>query len=36
MQIDGVDVSQATTGQAVGVRVSEHARVGDGVFKLAE
>ena len=34
MQIDRVDVPEAGVGQAVGVRVSEHARVGDEVFKV--
>jgi hypothetical protein len=33
MQIDRVDVPKATKGQSIGIRVSEHARVGDEVFK---
>ncbi len=36
MQIDRVGVPNAEKGQAVGIRVSEHARVGDEVFKLVE
>lgn len=34
MQIDRVDVPSARKGQAIGVRVAEHARVGDEVFKV--
>ncbi len=34
MQIDRVDVPKAEKGQAVGIRVGEHARVGDEVFKV--
>jgi len=34
MQIDRVDVPSAQKGQAVGIRVAEHARVGDEVFKV--
>lgn len=34
MQIDRVDVPKAEKGQAVGIRVAEHARVGDEVFKV--
>lgn len=34
MQIDRVDVREAKKGQSVGIRVSEHARVGDEVFKI--
>lgn len=34
MQIDRVDVPKAEKGQGVGIRVSEHARVGDEVFKV--
>jgi putative protease len=34
MQIDRVDVPRAEKGQGVGIRVSEHARVGDEVFKV--
>jgi putative protease len=36
MQIDRVDVPKAEKGQGVGIRVSEHARVGDEVFKVME
>jgi translation initiation factor IF-2 len=36
MQIDRVDVPKAEKGQGVGIRVSEHARVGDEVFKVLE
>ena len=35
MQIDRVDVPSASKGQSIGVRVSQHARVGDEVFKIA-
>ena len=35
MQIDRVDVPSARKGQSIGVRVSQHARVGDEVFKIA-
>ncbi len=34
MQIDRVDVPSAHKGQSIGVRVSQHARVGDEVFKI--
>jgi translation initiation factor IF-2 len=36
MQIDRVDVPKAEKGQGVGIRVSEHARIGDEVFKVLE
>jgi putative protease len=36
MQIDRVDVDRAVKGQSIGIRVSEHARVGDKVFKVAD
>jgi putative protease len=36
MQIDRVDVQKGEKGQAVGIRVPEHARVGDEVFKVPE
>jgi putative protease len=36
MQIDRADVPSASKGQSVGIRVSEHARVGDEVFKISE
>lgn len=35
MQIDNASVPEAKKGQAIGIRVSEHARVGDKVFKVA-
>jgi len=35
MQIDRVDVPSARIGQSIGVRVSQHARVGDEVFRIA-
>jgi len=35
MQIDNANVPEAKKGQAIGIRVSEHARVGDKVFKVA-
>jgi putative protease len=34
MQIDRVEVPKATKGQSIGIRVSEHARVGDEVYKV--
>ncbi len=36
LQIDRVDVPRAEKGQAVGIRVPQHARVGDEVFKVIE
>lgn len=33
MQIDGRDVEEATVGQSVGIRVAEHAREHDLVYK---
>lgn len=36
MQIDNAEVSQARKGQSIGIRVSEHARVGDEVYKINE
>ena len=36
MQIDGKSVAEATIGQSVGLRVSEHAREHDQVFKVIE
>jgi putative protease len=36
MQIDNADVGQASQGQSVGILVTEHARVGDDVFKIAD
>ena len=35
MQIDNQNVPEAKKGQSIGIRVSEHARVGDKVFKAA-
>ena len=34
MQIDGADVLQAARDTSVGIRVAEHVRVGDEVFKI--
>lgn len=34
MQIDRVDVQHADQGRSIGIRVKEHARVGDKVFKV--
>jgi putative protease len=34
MQIDRVEVPTARKGQSVGIRVTEHARVGDVVYKV--
>lgn len=36
MQIEHAEVQKATKGQSIGIRVSEHARVGDEVFKVVE
>jgi putative protease len=36
MQIDNASVDNAEKGQSVGIRVSEHARVGDDVFKVVD
>ena len=35
MQIDNQNVPEAKKGQSIGIRVSEHARVGDKVFRVA-
>jgi putative protease len=35
IQIDGVEAEKAETGKLIGVRVSEHARVGDEVFRVS-
>ena len=35
MQIDNAEVTQAKKGQSIGVRVTEHAREGDTVYKVA-
>ncbi|NIO28540.1 MAG: translation elongation factor-like protein [Candidatus Latescibacteria bacterium] len=34
MQIDKANVDHASKGQSIGIRVAEHARVGDEVYKL--
>jgi putative protease len=36
MQIDRAEVTEATKNQSVGIRVTEHARVGDEVFKIVD
>jgi len=36
MQIENESVAEATVGQAVGIKVPEHARVHDVVFKVTE
>ena len=36
MQIDGQSVEEATVGQSVGIRVKEHAREHDTVYKIVE
>jgi len=36
MQIDRVDIQEAAKGQSIGIRVCEHARVGDEVYKVIE
>lgn len=36
MQIEHVEVPKATKGQSIGIRISQHARVGDDVFKVIE
>jgi translation initiation factor IF-2 len=36
MQIEKANVDRAEKGQSIGIRVSEHARVGDEVFKITE
>jgi len=36
MQIDGQPVEEATVGQSVGMKVAEHAREHDHVFKVIE
>ena len=35
MQIDNAEVTKAGKGKSVGIRVAEHARVGDTVFKVS-
>jgi len=34
MQVDRVDVDHAGKGQSIGIRIAEHARVGDKVYKV--
>jgi putative protease len=34
MQIDNADVTVAVKGSSIGIRVTEHARVGDTVYKV--
>jgi putative protease len=36
MQIDGQPVEEATVGQAIGIKVAEHAREHDAVYKVVE
>ena len=36
MQIDGRFVEEATAGESVGIKVAEHAREHDTVYKLVE
>ena len=36
MQIDNVDVTQAKTGDAIGVKVSDRVRRGDTVYKVTD
>ena len=36
MQIDGKSVAEATVGQSIGLRVKEHAREHDLVYKVVE
>ena len=36
MQINNVDVEQAKAGDSVGVKVSEHVRRGDTVYKVTD
>ena len=36
MQIDGQPVDEATVGQSVGIKVAEHAREHDTVYKVIE
>jgi hypothetical protein len=36
MQIDGTSVGEATIGQSIGMRVKDHAREHDQVFKVIE
>lgn len=34
MQIDNAEVTRAAKGSSIGIRVTEHARVGDTVYKV--
>jgi hypothetical protein len=36
LQIEHAEVPKATKGQSIGIRVSQHARVGDEVFRVIE
>lgn len=36
MQIDNADVPKAAKGSSIGIRVPEHARVGDIVYKVTD
>ena len=36
MQIDNVDVTQAKTGDAIGVKVTDRVRRGDTVYKVTD
>ena len=36
MQLDGASVQQATVGQSVGIKVSEHAREHDTVYLVTD
>ena len=36
MQIDNVDVTEAKTGDAIGVKVTERVRHGDTVYKVTD
>jgi putative protease len=36
MQIDGKSVTEATIGESIGLRVKDHAREHDQVFKVVE
>ena len=36
MQIENESVEEATAGQAIGIKVAEHARVHDTVYKVTE
>jgi len=35
MQIEGKNIEKAEKGQSIGIKVIEHARVGDEVYKVA-